>query len=185
MTDYARPLLEPEQEPVTTGEALADLLHGQHGELRALLCRLPLLHDGAREDVFLRVRRLLAVHLELESALPERSGWPHERSRLEREVEQAEREGIESIAFDAAQARVAFAFLLHVGAQETLTMSGRLSEREESVVTTAVRLWDGGGDAYLGNTWSDMLAAVSTQLSAASDHVDGPSHAQERWPLPR
>ncbi len=28
------------------------------------MCRVPQLHDGAREDVFLRVRRLLAVHLE-------------------------------------------------------------------------------------------------------------------------
>lgn len=148
-------------------DRLAELLKRQHAELRTMLCRVPLLHDGAREDVFLRARRLLAVHLELESALllPRLGGVP-DHFRLDDEVEAAEHEGLESIDFDAAQARVAIAFLRHVGVQEGLAVSGQLSAREEEVVATATRLWDGLGEAYLGNTWSDMVAAASDSLSS-------------------
>ena len=149
-------------------DRLAELLRRQHAELRTMLCRVPLLHDGAREDVFLRARRLLAVHLELESALLlPRLGAVPDHFRLDEEVEAAEHEGLESIDFDAAQARVAIAFLRHVGVQEGLTLSGQLSAREEEVVATATRLWDGLGEAYLGNTWSDMVAAASDSLSSA------------------
>jgi hypothetical protein len=150
-------------------EELAALLRRQHTELRTLLCRVPLLHDGARQDVFLRARRLLAVHLELESAiLLPRLGAVPDHFRLDEEVEAAEREGLESIDFDAAQARVAMAFLRHVAVQEGLTLLGQLSARDEEVVATATRLWDGLGDAYLGNTWSDMVAAASESLSSAA-----------------
>lgn len=150
-------------------EQLADLLQRQHAELRTMLCRVPRLHDGAREDVFLRARRLLAVHIELESALllPRLDGVP-EHFRLDEEIEAAEHEGLESIDFDAAQARVAVAFLRHVGVLEGLTLWGQLSARDEEVVATATRLWDGLGDAYLGNTWSDMVAAASESLSSAA-----------------
>lgn len=148
-------------------DRLAELLKRQHAELRTMLCRVPLLHDGAREDVFLRARRLLAVHLELESALLlPRLGVVPDHFRLDDEVEAAEHEGLESIDFDAAQARVAIAFLRHVGVQEGLAVSGQLSAREEEVVATATRLWDGFGEAYLGNTWSDMVAAASDSLSS-------------------
>ena len=45
---------------VRTVAELDEVLRAQHVELRALLCKLPLLHHGAREDVFLLVRRRLA-----------------------------------------------------------------------------------------------------------------------------
>jgi hypothetical protein len=163
----SRPL--DETPPVETGEELAELLRQQHAELRTMLCRVPLLHDGAREDVFLRSRRLLAVHLGLESALLlQRTGALPDHERLGELVEAAERAaeetGVESIDFDAAQARVAIGLLRHEGVLETLTLVGQLSAREEEVVAAAVRLWEGRGDAYLGNTWPDMVTAVSHQL---------------------
>ena len=171
MTKTFSPLAEAS--PVETGEGLAELLRQQHAELRTMLCRVSLLRDGAREDVFLRARRLLAVHLELESALllPRRGAIPDQlrMAELVEVAEQAaEQEGLESIDFDAAQARLAVAFLRHVGVVEALTLVGQLSAREEEVVAAAVRLWEGRGDAYLGHTWSDMVAAASDQLGATS-----------------
>lgn len=159
-----------EVQSVKTGEDLAVLVRRQHEELRAMLCRVSLLHDGAREDVFLRARRLLAVHLELEAAvlLPRLGGMP-EHFRLDEEIEAAEAEGMESLGFDAAQARVAVAFLRHRDLVEGLSLSGPLSDRDEEAVAAAVRLWDGQGDAYLGNTWSDMVTAVSEQVAGISD----------------
>jgi hypothetical protein len=148
-----------------TGSDLAALLGRQHTELRALLGRLPLLHDGAREDVFLRVRRLLAIHLELETVLllPRLDGVP-DRFRPDEEILAAEREQLESIEFEAATARLADAFVRHVGVLGRVRLSGQLSPREGEAVAAAVRLWDGRGDAYLGNTWAEMAAAVSHQL---------------------
>jgi hypothetical protein len=150
---------------VVNGDELAELLGRQHTELRKLLCRLPLLHAGAREDVFLRARRLLAIHLELEAVLqsPPHDGAP-DRFRLDEEIVAAEQVGLESIDFDAALARVAVAFLRHVGVQVGVRLPRRLSPRTGEAVAAAIRLWEGRGDAYLGNTWSDMVATVSDQL---------------------
>jgi hypothetical protein len=44
-------------------------------------------------------------------------------------------------------------------------MTGTLQEREQGVVVTATGLWDGVGDAYLGNTWAEMRATALEQLS--------------------
>ncbi len=168
MTDTRLPLEEAPS--IVTGEDLADLLGRQHSELRTLLCRVPLLHDGAREDVFLRARRLLAVHLELETELllPGLDRVPAD-FRLDEEVVAAEREGLESIDFDAALARVAVAFLRHVGVLEGVRLRGQLSPPAGEAVAAAIRLWDGRGDAYLGNTWSDMVATVSEQVVSGAD----------------
>lgn len=167
MTDSHQSLVETS--PVADGDDLAELLGRQHTELRKLLCRLPLLHDGAREDVFLRARRLLAIHLELEAVLKSSGLATPDRFRLDEEVVAAEQAGLESIDFDAALARVAVAFLRHVGVQSGVRLPRQLSPRTGEAVAAAIRLWEGRGDAYLGNTWSDMVATVSEQLVSEAD----------------
>jgi hypothetical protein len=151
--------------PVVSGDDVAGLLARQHAELRTLLTRVPALHDAAREDVFLRVRRLLAIHLELETVLllPRLDGVPDD-FRPDEEIVAAEHEELESTDFDAAMARVADALLRHVGVLGEVRLSGQLSPRDGEAVAAAIRLWDGQGDAYLGNTWSEMVAAVSHEL---------------------
>lgn len=168
MTDFSPPLSEGH--PVVTGDEVAGLLGRQHTELHALLCRVPLLHDGAREDVFLRARRLLAIHLELETLLllPRLEGAP-DHFRPDEEIVAAEDEELESRDFGAAMARVSVAFLKHVGVLGGVRLSGQLSPREGEAVAAAIRLWDGRGGAYLGNTWSEMVAAVSDQLVTEAD----------------
>jgi len=159
-----------ETRPVVTGDEVAGLLGRQHTELRKLLARVPRLHDGAREDVFLRVRRLLAIHLELETVLllPRLDGVP-DHFRPDEEIVAAEHEELESVDFDAAMARVAAGVLRHVGVLGEVRLSGQLTPGEGKAVAAAVRLWDGRGDAYLGNTWSEMVAAVSDALVSAED----------------
>jgi hypothetical protein len=156
--------------PVVTGDEVAGLLGRQHSVLRTLLARVPRLHDAAREDVFLRVRRLLAIHLELETVLllPRLDGVP-DRFRPDEAIVAAEHEEPESIEFDAAMTRVAAALVKHVGVLGEVRLSGQLSPREEEAVAAAARLWDGQGDAYLGNTWSEMVAAVSHELVSQAD----------------
>lgn len=159
-----------ETRPVVTGDEVAVLLGRQHTVLRTLLARVPRLHDAAREDVFLRVRRLLAIHLELETVLllPRLDGVP-DRFRPDEEIVAAEQEDLESIEFDTAMARVAAAWIRHVGVLGEVGLLGQLSPREGEAVAAAVRLWDGRGDAYLGNTWSEMVAAVSHELVSEGD----------------
>jgi hypothetical protein len=167
MTDSSSPL---EAHPVVTGDEVAQLLGRQHAELRALLSRLHVLHDGAREDVFLRVRRLLAIHLELETVLllPRLDAVP-EHFRPDEEIVAAEHEELESAEFDAAMARVAVYFRRHVGVLGGVKLAGQLSLREGEAVEAAVRLWEGRGDAYLGNSWTEMVATVSDQLVSEED----------------
>jgi hypothetical protein len=156
--------------PVVTGDDVTGLLGRQHAELRTLLARVSRLHDAAREDVFLRVRRLLAIHLELEALLlrPRLDRVPDD-FRPDEEIVAAEHEELESTDFDAAMARVAAAIHRHVGVLGEVRLSGQLSPREMEAVAAAVRLWDGQGDAYLGNTWSEMVAAVSHELVSEAD----------------
>jgi len=168
MTDSSSPPFEAH--PVVTGDEVIGLLGRQHAELRALLCRVPRLHDGAREDVFLRVRRLLAVHLELETVLvlPRLEAVP-DGFRPDEEIVAAEQEELESGGFASAMARVAVVFRRHVGVLGGVRLSDQLSLREKEAVAAAVRLWDGRGDAYLGNNWTEMVAAVSGQLVSEAD----------------
>lgn len=100
--------------------------------------------------------------------LPRLDGVP-DHFRLDEEIVAAEHEELESIDFDAAMARVAAALVRHVGVLGEVRVSGQLSPREGEAVAAAVRLWDGRGDAYLGNTWSEMVAAVSHELVSEAD----------------
>lgn len=167
------PLREPDtgRSPVTTGEELADLLAAQHAELREAWCRVPLLHAGACEDVFLHARRRLAVHVALERVVlaPRLGDVDEHEAALDREVTRAEHEGLGSVGFDAACARVAAAFLRHSAAQEQMVMTGVLPESDREAVDVALALWDGSGDAYLGNAWAEMLATALAQLSPPRD----------------
>lgn len=163
------PPLEPDtgRPPVTTGEDLAGLLAAQHAELGEAWDRIPELHAGAREDVFLHARRRLAVHLALEQVLlaPHLDRGDAEREVLGREVLSAERAGPGTPGFDAACTRVAATVRRHGVAHDAVVMTGTLPEREQGVVVTATGLWDGVGDAYLGNTWAEMRATALEQLS--------------------
>jgi hypothetical protein len=53
----------------------------------------------------------------------------------------------------------------HGVAHDAVVMTGTLPEHEQGVVVTAVGLWDGVGDAYLGNTWAEMASTALEQLS--------------------
>lgn len=162
----AHPPLD-ESPSVTTAGELSQLLHAQHCELSVTLCRLPRLHDGAREDVFLQARRRLAVHTALEVVvLAPRMLRVPEHFRLDREVAAAEQDALETTDFDAAQARLTVAFLHHVQVQERQDLVEPLSARERSAVDVAVQLWSGDGDAYLGNTWADMVTTACELVAA-------------------
>jgi hypothetical protein len=153
--------------PVHTGEDLAALLAEQHGELREAWCRVPRLHSGAREDVFLHARRLLAVHVALEQVvLAPRLEVDEAGAALGREVLAAEEEGLESLGFDAACARVAVAFLRHCATLEEVRLTGVLPDADREAVAIATALWDGTGDAYLGNTWVEMRDTAVAQLAS-------------------
>ena len=152
--------------PTTTVE-LVGLLREQHAELSRTLDRVPGLHGAAREDVFLQVRRLLAVHETLERMLVATGGGsPSSESRLAEGVAAAESLDHESAAFDEAFARVVTAHLHHTREQEQeLTRRiGALTEDDRARVVTAVRMWQGEGDAYLGNSYDEMLRAAAEQL---------------------
>jgi hypothetical protein len=155
---------------VTTGEELADLLADQHGELRESWGRVASLHDCAQEDVFLHARRRLAVHIALEHVLlverlrDARAAGELEAA-LDRAVNAAEEAGPGSPEFGAACSRVAEAFVRHSSAQERMVLTGVLPDPDREVVDTALALWDGTGDAYLGNTWAEMRATSVEQLS--------------------
>lgn len=165
-------LREPDSDRplVTTGEELADLLAEQHGELREAWGRVASLHACAREDVFLHARRRLAVHVALEhvllvSRLPDAGAADELEAALDREVSATEEAGSESPGFDAACSRVAEAFVRHSSTQERMVLTGVLPEADREVVDIALSLWEGTGDAYLGNTWAEMRATSMEQLS--------------------
>ncbi|KRF29403.1 hypothetical protein ASG94_20690 [Nocardioides sp. Soil805] len=164
------PLHEPDAVvPVTTGEELAHRLAAQHEELREEWCRVPRLHAGAREDVFLHARRRLAVHVALEHAVlgPRLDSVREAEAELDREVVAAEGEEPESLGFDAACARVAVSFLRHSATVDEHVLAGVLPDDERQAVAAALALWDGAGDAYLGNTWSEMRETAVAQITRA------------------
>jgi hypothetical protein len=165
-------LREPDSDRplITTGEELADLLVDQHSELREAWGRVASLHDCAREDVFLHARRRLAVHVALEHVLlvprlRDAEAAAELGAALDREVSAAEEAGPASPEFDAACSRVAEAFVRHSSTQERMVLTGVLPDHDREVVDTALALWDGTGDAYLGNTWAEMRATSVEQLS--------------------
>jgi hypothetical protein len=163
---------------VATGEELADLLSVQHADLVDAWSRVSQLHACAREDVFLHARRRLALHLALERVVlgprldPGASAGPGESplaAEPGEDVVAAEgaalEEGTESPGFDAASARVADLLRDHVAAQDRLVLTGPLPDPDRRAVEVALALWDGAGDAYLGNTWSEMVEVARDQLA--------------------
>ena len=69
------------------------------------------------------------------------------------------------MGFDAACARVAVAFLRHSAALDAVELAGVLPTAEREAVATAVALWEGAGDAYLGNAWHEMRETAADQLA--------------------
>jgi hypothetical protein len=157
---------------------LTRVLRRQHQDLQESMTHLPALQGTARCDVFLHLRRRLAVHQAFEElallprlgAAPD--GAPAQLLTLEREVAAAEQLPIGSPEFDAAFARVVVAHLHHAREQE-VELFPRLREprtpEESVVVATAARLWLGGGEAYLGNTYGQMVPAARAQLARAEE----------------
>ena len=172
-------LPEPGAErPVTTGEELAGLLSVQHSDLVDAWSRVSQLHACAREDVFLHARRRLALHQALEHVVlgprlgpgaGDGDGARPLAVEPDDDVVAAEvaalDQGVESPGFDAASARVAALLRVHVEAQERLVMTGPLPEPDRRAVEVAVALWDGAGDAYLGNVWTEMVEVARDQLA--------------------
>ena len=44
-------------------------------------------------------------------------------------------------------------------------LTGPLPEPDRRAVEVAVALWDGAGDAYLGNVWTEMVEVARDQLA--------------------
>ena len=145
-------------------DPLASTVREQRAELDRVLARVPELDGPAREDVFLRARRLLAVHVTLERMLSV-GRWESPRA-LEADVAEAEGLDHASPAFARAAARIAA--VRSASAQrerEVPELVERLPEDDRARVAAAVRLAEGEGEAYVGNTYAEMLAAVEEQLS--------------------
>lgn len=162
--------------PTTTRE-LVSLLEEQHEELSRTLDRVPELHGAAREDVFLQARRLLAVHETLERMLVATGGeGPDGGSSLAEDVAAAEDLDHESAAFQTAFGRIVTGHLDHTREQahELTRKLEALSDEDRARVATAVRMWQGEGDAYLGNTYVEMLQAAEEQL-ASPEAMPSPS----------
>lgn len=147
-------------------EELAAALREQREELHATLVRVAELEGPAREDVFLRARRLLAVHTTLDRLLSSTAGTSATPS-FAAEVAAAEALDHSSSDFHAAVIRLAAA---HGRASLPAEVLGEglvaaLPEADLSRVAGALRLARGEGDAYLGNTYAEMLAAAEEQLA--------------------
>lgn len=175
---------------VTTCEELVDLIRAQHEELQLALSRLPGLDGAAREDEFLQVRRRLAVHEALEAVLVsgrlpgDAAPDPADSHAEVVAVEQLPRDGV---PFEQAVARLLATHLRHAEVQEhsvLKVLGGELTPAERAVAGTAVSLWHGEGEAYLGNTFGDMVETAKQQLEAAPEpgHVPPADVAQ---PAPR
>ncbi|HYH35380.1 MAG TPA: hypothetical protein VD814_09545 [Nocardioides sp.] len=158
---------------------LVDLLGRQHEELRAGLDRIAQLQGCAREDVFLQVRRQLAVHAALEElVIAPRTGKGTELAPLHREVEVAEAVERDSGEFDRALARMVRAHGRHVRVQEQDhfgCLAGPLTEEERAVLEVAARLWEGEGEAYLGSTYDRMRSVAQEQLARPEESEPGPA----------
>lgn len=142
----------------------ARLLARQHDSLHEELTRLELLEGAAHADVFLLVRRRLAVHLALERLVVPGAG-----SALVVAVVRAEDVGPEGAAGREATARILRAHRAHL-AQETqhLTRPGVVfADVHPAVVALAEELWHGGGETYLGTNLTTMLEHAAAELSRA------------------
>lgn len=162
---------------VTTRDELVALLRDQHEELRTALARLPELSGPAREDEFWQARRRLAVHEALESLLvsPASDRYRHTTEPGET-VLAAERLDTGDRAFETAAERVLLAHQRHAEQLESvfISLGGELTPAERAVAETAVALWLGEGDTYLGHDYRDMVSSARTQLEAALEPGHGP-----------
>ena len=158
------PLLR--DEPPVSHDQLVALLRERHEELGRTLTRVPELSGCAREDQFLRARRLLAVHETLERLLLDSDAVPE--AGLGDDVAEVEALDHESPEFDAAYARVVRDHLARTDDHERRLAErfGRLDEADRTRVATAIRMWHGEGDAYLGNTFAEMLDTAVEQLAS-------------------
>jgi hypothetical protein len=156
---------------------VASLLRHQREELRGTVGRLPHLRGSAREDVFLRVRRLLAVHEALERRVVTPRAGGEESPSAAPFVRAAEQADHESPDFDVACARMVASHLgpspRHAPGRTDRPGDG-LADEDRAVVGAAVRLWHGEGEAYLGNSYDEMLAAVEEQLDTSAEHGEPP-----------
>lgn len=165
------PAFPPGPSPVATWADLVEVLRHQHDELGTSLTRLPELEGAAREDVFLQVRRRLAVHEALEQLVLAPRLGPDLRDDLlsfSEEVAAVELADPASEELRAADAQLVAAHRHHAHVQEReafVSPTGVLPADEQAVVTLAMRLWEGEGDAYLGNWYAEMLASAREQLT--------------------
>ena len=145
-------------------DPLVSTVREQRAELDRVLARVPELDGPAREDVFLRARRLLAVHVTLERMLS--AGRWESPQALEADVAEAERLDHASAAFARAAARIAA--VRSASAQrdrEVAELVERLPDDDRARIAAALALAEGEGETYVGNTYAEMLAAVEEQLS--------------------
>lgn len=178
---YWTAMLVAEEDPASPGRSagvsscadLIALLGRQHDELRSMMVRLPQLQGAARMDVFLQIRRRLAVHEVIERLLvTPRAGdaAADEQLHVHQEIRTAELCDPDSLEFDAAYARVVVAHLHHAQVQEAEVFGGfvgELTPAEQAAAATATRLWVGEGEHYLGNTYLAMVATAQEELTQA------------------
>ncbi len=160
-----------ETPPRSWGEVAA-LTRRQHEVLYDELARIPDLGGSAQLDVCLYTRRRLAVHAALEQAVvAARTGADtHDLGREVRAAELAEADGPEDDV-SAAWRRVRAAFVHHVELVEAAgvgALRGDLPAPEQAEVAEALRLWEGRGDAFLGNEYDVMLGVALDQIAEAA-----------------
>ena len=135
------------------------------------LSRIPDLGGSAQLDVCLHVRRRMAAHEALEQVVTAHTGaGAHSLGREIRAAELAEVDGTQDDV-SAAWRRVGVAFVRHVELAEGAGVGGLrgdLAPQEQAEVAEALRLWDGRGDAFLGNEYDVMLAVALDQLADAA-----------------
>lgn len=161
----------------------ARLLRRQHDSLHEELSRLELLEGAAHADVFLQVRRRLAVHLALERLVVPGAG-----SALVAAVVRAEDVGPEGAAGREATARILRAYRAHLtqDMQHLGRTGGAVADLRPAVVALAEELWHGGGETYLGTDLATMLEHATAELRRAADPVEGvrPDGAEDEWGRP-
>lgn len=160
MSGYAVGMVPEHPAPATR------VLRRQHDSLHDELTRLELLEGAAQADVFLQIRRGLAVHLALERLVVPGAG-----SALVAAVTRAEELGPEGAPGRDATTRILYAYRAHLAqeAQQAAGPGGAASEVPDAVVAVAEELWHGGGETYLGTTLSTMLEHAAAELRRAAD----------------
>ena len=161
-----------DETPPRSWAEVAALARRQHELLRRELDRIPDLGGSAQLDVCLHARRLLAAHEALEQAVvAARTGTgTHDLGREVRAAELAEVGGTEADV-SAAWRRVGVAFVRHVQLVEGAgvgALRGELTPLEQAEVAEALRLWEGRGDAFLGNEYDVMLGVAIEQIAEAA-----------------